>query len=267
MMRSVIFFLLLPCLTVHSQEFYAAPMQAMGNTGLAIPSIYNLTVNGAVISDLKRPKIALAYQPHFLSNDIRLQALFLALPLQKSNRIGFAMNNYGLRGTSSLSTLRAIYGRSFGSFFSTSVSTNYHQYHVKGYGSDRALSVDLGLHFKLNEMFAFGFLWRNISSSHFDDTIDQYISKEMGVGLMYRLSQELLLATDLYCHAMREMEARMGVAYDIDGLVVLRAGITSRPLQYFAGLGVDLGNFIVDISSGFHTQIGLSPQIALSYGF
>ncbi|WP_164112768.1 MULTISPECIES: DNA-binding protein [Sphingobacterium] len=267
MRTGVVIFLLLLELPIYAQEFFAAPLQGMGNTGLALPSVYNLTVNASGLSRLANAQVAVAYQPHFLTNDIQAQAFFSVVPIKKKNVIGVAINNYGLRGTSSLLTLRAIYARAFGNFISTSLSVNYHQYQVKGYGGDQTFSLDLGFHFTISEMLAIGVLLRNVSSSSFEDTIDQHIAQEGGLGLLYRFSKELLVTADVYYNTTQAMDARAGLAYDIDRLFVLRAGVTAKPMQYFAGVGITLGKLIFDISSSFHARIGYSPQIALNYGF
>lgn len=252
---------------IYAQDFFSAPSQGMGNTGLALPSIYNLSMNPSALTKLKTTQAAIAYQPHFLTNEIQAQALFFAMPFRQTSSFGLSINNYGLKGVSSLMTLRATYARAFGDVISTSISTNYHQYQVKGYGGDQALSLDLGAHFTINEMLALGLLFRNVSLSSFDDTIDQHITKEAGIGMLYRLSKELLVTADVYYNTLRAIDPRFGIAYDIDGLFVVRAGVTAKPAQYFAGIGVTLGKLIVDISSSFHGRIGYAPQIALAYGF
>ncbi|MBL1411267.1 hypothetical protein [Sphingobacterium faecale] len=267
MRLGVILLLSLLCITARSQRFYGASMQGMANTGLAVPSVYGLTANPAVVAKLERPQIGIGYQPHFLTQDIQTHALVASLPLRKYNTLGLAINNYGLKGTSSLLTVRAVYVRAFGDYFSTSVSTNYHQYHVKGYGGDNAVSMDLGAHFTFTKAMAIGLLLRNISFSRFDDSIDQSIAREIGMGLLYHISKEVLFTADAYYTALGEIDPRFGIAYSIDKLVVLRGGITLVPMQYFTGVGMTLGKFLCDISSSFHTQLGASPQVSLVYGF
>lgn len=267
MRLGVLFFLMLLWIDVCSQDFYGAPMQGMANTGLALPSVYGLTANAAVIAKLKRPHIGVGYQPHFLTNDIQTQALLAALPLGWTNALGLAINNYGLKATSSLLTLRAIYVRAFGDVFSTSVSTNYHQYHVKGYGGDNTFSLDLGAHLNVSESLSLGLLLRNVTASRFDDTIDQYIAREIGAGLLFNVSKEVLFTADVYYNAFHEIDPRFGIAYHIDNLVILRGGATLVPMQYFTGIGVNLGKLLCDVSSSFHTRLGVSPQLSLAYGF
>ena len=262
-----IMILLLLSYNLHAQTFNAAPFQGMGNTGLALESIYSLSNNSAGISKLKQTYVALAYQPHFISSEINSQALFFATPIPDVGAVGFSANNYGIRGISSLLTARAIYARSIGPQLSTSISANYHSFSVKNYGRDNTFSFDLGFQFQLDDRFQIGALARNISKAMFEDDVNEYLPYEVGLGFAYELSKQLSLTSDVYYNWEDNINYRGGLAYDIDRLIILRAGVASNPIQYFAGIGIRLDRFLVDISSAFHTKLGSSPQIALAYGF
>lgn len=261
--------LILGLLSTYSfgQDFFAAPNQAMGNSGLALPSVYSLSLNASTINQLKEPILALAYQPHFLSTSIQSHGLYLTLPFQVNNTVAFGINSHGLKGTSSLMTVRGVYSRSFGGVLSSSVATNYHQYQVKKYGIDRAFSVDIGLHYILNPSLSLGAFFRNISRTRFDDTIDQNIPQECGVGMAYQLSKELLVVTDLFYSQIKKIDPRLGISYNIDNLFIIRVGVAAKPIQYCAGVGIGLGKIQLDISSSFNVHVGYAPQLALAYGF
>lgn len=267
MRSTIVLFLGLLSTFGFGQEFYAAPNQAMGNSGLALSSVYSLSHNASTVTQLKKTTVALAYQPHFLSTSIQSQALYLIFPIQASNSVGFGINNYGLKGTSSLMTVRGAYSRSFGKRISSSITANYHQYQVKSYGLDRAFSMDLGFHFILQPSLSLGAFARNISSAKFDDTIDQYIPQEGGLGMAYQISKELLVVTDLFYNTINGFEPRAGISYLIDKLFVARVGARANPLQYSAGAGVHLDKVWIDISSTFGAKVGYAPQLAISYGF
>jgi len=78
---------------LNAQTFNAAPFQGMGNTGIATESIYSLTNNPAGIGNLKNVNLAIAYQPHFMTKELRTQAVYLALPVKNVGALGFSFRN------------------------------------------------------------------------------------------------------------------------------------------------------------------------------
>lgn len=259
--------LLLLCPSVYGQIFNAAPFQGLGNTGVALKSIYSVTNNAAGLAGLLRPEVAIAYEPNFISSSISTQALFIAFPFQSDNVIGLGMRRYGVAGVSSLLTASGAYARAFGTIFSTSLSINYHTFSVLNYGKDQVFSVDLGVQLSLLETLSLGAVFRNISKEMFADDISQYIPREVGVGLKYKVSTDIFISSDVYYDPIQHLNFRGGVSYTRDKVVALRVGASSGPTQYYAGIGIDLKPFRIDCSSSFHAQLGSSPQIACSYVF
>lgn len=260
-------FLLLLSMNLRAQTFHAAPFQGMGNTGLAIESVYSLSNNPAGIGTLDKAAIALAYQPHFMTNDLRSQAFYLTAPVKNVGSFGLGMHNYGIANVSSFLTASMSYVKSFGGIISSSISANYHRFYVKNYESDQTFSLDLGALIKISNQVNIGMVFRNASFSKFQDDTDQYLPMEAGIGVLYTVSDELSLAVDTYYEYERHMNVRGGLSYSIGNVVFLRAGIASDPTQYFAGIGLKFKSFQFDVSSSFHHRLGSSPQFALAYEF
>ena len=266
MMYRVILLLLLPS-SVYAQNFNGAPYHAMGNTGVAMESIYSLTNNTAGIARINTVNAAIAYQPHFLSSELRSQAAYLVMPIRNIGTIGFSANNYGISGTSSFLNIRGVYARNFGDMILSSISANYHRYYIQDYQSENRFSADLGFMLILNESINIGAYFRNISFSKFDDDIEQYLPREAGVGVSYKVSKQVTINTDAIYDWYEAMNYRLGFAYSIDDIIIARAGVSSGPTQYYAGFGLKFKAFQVDFSSSFHHRLGTSPQVALAYVF
>lgn len=266
MITRVLFFLFVP-VQLYAQPFNAAPFHGMGNTGLASESLYSITCNAAGLANLSSTHIATAYQPHFMTKDLRTQAAYLGVPLKHIGAIGLGIRNYGIAQVSSFLTGNLVYARSFGGVFSTSVSANYHRFHVQDYVNDNAFSLDLGALIKLGEKVNVGLLFRNTTLTKFKDDTEQYLPAEAAAGFLYKISNILSLATDVYYEFDQGINIRSGIAYSIADIVILRAGASSNPMQYFGGIGLKWNRFQFDVSSAFHTRLGSSPQIALAYAF
>jgi len=259
--------LLLLCSNLYAQTFNAAPFQGIGNTGVALKSIYSITNNAAGLVDLPSTIAAIAYQANFVSTELSTQALFVGIPIHKKNSFGLAMKRYGLTNVSSLLTVSGAYVRSFDPLFSTSINLNYHSFSVKNYGKDQTFSVDLGLQCSFTDQLVIGAVFRNISKEMFEEDIDEYLASEIAVGVAYTISEDIYLSSDLYFDTSKKVNIRAGIAYDIDKKIVFRTGASNGPTQLFAGIGVHLDHIQIECSSIFHFQLGTSPQLALSYAF
>lgn len=85
---------------LNAQTFDATPFHGMGNTGIASESIYSLTNYPAGIGSLTDVYLAIAYQPHFMTKELRTQAVYLGLPIKNVGALGLSMRNYGIQSVS-----------------------------------------------------------------------------------------------------------------------------------------------------------------------
>lgn len=259
--------LLLLCDNLYAQTFNGAPFQGTGNTGVALKSIYSITNNAAGLTGLSSAEAAIAYQANFIASELSTQVIYVALPIKKANAVGLAFHRYGLASVSSILTMSGAYVRSFGDLFSTSISINYHSFSVKDYGNDQTYSVDLGGQFPITEQITIGAIIRNISNEMFAEDIDQYLPREIALGIAFDISEQIYVSTDVYYNPFQNITVRTGASYEIDKMVALRIGASNGPTQFYGGIGLRIRNIKIDCSSSYHTQLGTSPQIALSYAF
>ena len=250
-----ILFILLFWVQLNAQTFNAAPFEGMGNTGIAIESIYSLTNNPAGLGNLTGVNLAIAYQPHFMTKELRTQAVYIGLPVKNVGALGFSMRNYGIQSVSSFLTANVSYARSFGGIFSTSVTANYHRYYVENYINDNSFSLDLGAQIRMNEQVNIGFLFINTTFSKFKDDTEQYLPTEIAAGFLYKISKDISVAGDTYYEFADGFNIRAGLEYSIANEVSLRGGVASNPMQYFGGIGLRWNKFQFDVSSSFHTRL------------
>ena len=259
--------LLLYCSSLQAQTFNGAPFLGIGNTGIALRSIYSITNNASGLVGLSSPELAVGYQMDFVSSGLSSQAIFFGLPFDSNNTLGVAVIHNGLKGISSLSTISAAYARSFARNISVSITTNYSSLKITDYGSDQSFSVDIGLQIDILEELRLGAIFRNISSDMFVSNREQYLSSEIGLGIKYDVSKSIFLSSDLYFDNVRQLALRSGMSYIINNMFSIGLGMSTEGTQYYAGVGLYLRKFRINFSSSFHSQLGSSPQVAMSYAF
>ena len=60
---------------------------------------------------------------------------------------------------------------------------------------------------------------------------------------------------------------KIGIEYKPINSFYIRMGIATNPSLSCFGIGINLKQFKVDIASSYHSTLGLSPQIGLTYQF
>ena len=60
---------------------------------------------------------------------------------------------------------------------------------------------------------------------------------------------------------------KLGLNYDVVSVLSLRTGVTFNSLQNFVGVGLHFNNFDLDVTTAFHTTLGVSSQLGLTYHF
>ncbi|EEI91848.1 hypothetical protein HMPREF0765_2562 [Sphingobacterium spiritivorum ATCC 33300] len=259
-------FLMLISLEAVSQPFNAAPFQGIGNTGIALGGIYSLTSNPAGLVEIDELQVAIAYQRYFLMQDIQTQAAYFAIPVKQLGALGISVHNYGIPSLSSFLRANFSYARNFADILSTSVSVNYHRKSVDKYGGEQVMSYDLGLQYKCNPSLTAGFIFKNITNAVLNETAADRIAQEIGAGTNYRISSGLMVNADVVTDMQDRWFIRSGLEYRLDPRLKIRGGVSSNPIEYFAGIGFVLSKIRIDLSSSFHPYLGTSPQFALAYG-
>jgi hypothetical protein len=58
---------------------------------------------------------------------------------------------------------------------------------------------------------------------------------------------------------------KAGLEYHVIDVLFLRAGIGSNPTLSTFGFGLKINQFVLDVASSYHQELGFSPQFALAY--
>ncbi|GHE23568.1 hypothetical protein [Sphingobacterium griseoflavum] len=250
-----------------AQQFSPAPFLGAGGAGIAREGVFALHDNPAGITSLKRLAVGSAYQQHFVGTGVASQAFYLAVPFASSHVIGISAVNYGIFDVISLLKAGISFARAFGHRFSSSVSVNYHQFGVQFYESERQFSADLGFQYQMLSRWKIGVFWRNISSASFMPWVDQRIPRQVGLGTLFQLTEEVQAAADIWRENALDWEYRTGITYRFVQPLCIRGGWASNPFRYTAGIGIVKRCWQIDLASTFHPTLGTSPQIAMSYVF
>lgn len=266
MILRVLILLLIP-LRLSAQQFTPAAYLGMGGAGLGESGIFSLAYNPVGLARISSATVAIAYQQHFVGTDISTQAAMLGLPIDHDAALGLNLVNYGVFELSSFVRAGLSYSKAYGNRITASLTTNYHLYSVKKYQSEKAFSADLGFKYKWTDLFYTALLFKNVSDSGFGSTVDERLEREIGLGFLYLIGEDVRMVADVVKAFSQELLYRAGVCYFFDPKFCFRTGASSGPLRYTAGCGFRDNRWTIDFAFGYHTHLNLSPQLAMSYVF
>jgi len=262
----IIFLILFFAEKLKAQTDSGPRFMAMANAGTALEGVFTLGSNQAGIASLKRSELALAFQEHNHSTNVRSIAAFFALPTYVGV-LGLYANKYSVK--QDLNELRGglTLSRLFASKFAVAGTLNYHQLSISQSGVNKALTFDLGLQYKLSQNWIIGAHFVNPLAFVQVKALSYKVSSQVRVGTSYILSNQILLAIESEYDLDDYYDFRLGLEYSIINKLKLRGGTSFAPFKQYVGAGVDLNRIGVDAATSFHPQLGASSQLSLNYAF
>lgn len=87
------------------------------------------------------------------------------------------------------------------------------------------------------------------------------------LGAQYIFSQKVFLIAEAEKTSREKTNIKLGIEYNPASNIYLRVGCCTYPSQVSFGIGVLYKGLNIDVSSMFHSVLGVSPQIGLHYTF
>lgn len=249
-----------------AQNVAGARFIGMGNTGTALDGINSLTVNQSGLTSLTATTASIFHQSHFFNADIQSQGLLIAVPT-KYGVFGGMATRYALAGTYSEIKTGLTFARRFGNEFSAALALNYHQFRIANYGGSESASVEAGVQYQVIPDFALGLHIANPGNMGYDNEAYAVIPTVGRLGAAYAFNAQVQVSADLLYLYDGGLDTRIGLEYLVIPWLAFRGGVSLRPMQQYAGFGLEWEQFQLDMSAMFHPRLGMSPQLCLSYAF
>jgi len=241
-------------------------LTAMGNNGAAVKDIWGTAANPAAIGNIKLPTLHISYENYSFANELRSEAMAFVFP-NKRFSFGLSLQRYGIPEFHTLQT-GLVFTKQFGPDFSIGLRTNYHQIHIRNYGTTTGISLDIGTFYQLSEEVALGFYFNNpLKQAYFTKAINITIPTSAYLGIAYKTSSKFLLASTLSKELHLPWNVAFGMDYQISSSLSMRSGISLMPYKLHFGIGFNLQHFNIDFTLTTQSDIGYSPQITIGYVF
>ncbi|RFS21006.1 hypothetical protein DVR12_16790 [Chitinophaga silvatica] len=145
------------------------------------------------------------------------------------------------------------------------------------YGKQLSKNLGIGLHFNYTITstqgmgsegsvgFRLGGIWHTNKQLHIGCLLAKEQNKSIiGAGLGFEASKDCLVTAEIINWA-NYFQAKLGFIYRVASALAILAGGGAGTQQNFAGFNIYWNAWTIGFTSGFHTTLGITPSIALSW--
>ena len=248
---------------------------AAGYTGLGAYSfnhvdVFSFTSNPASLAQLKNSSAGVYAERRFLLSELNSYTAIMGLPTTsgnfavKANYSGFSDYNETQSGLA--------YGRKLGHKIDIGAQFNYYGIRIAGYGNASAISFEAGAVLHITERLHAGVHVNNpvggkFGKNHPDSDREEKLSSLYSFGLGYDASEKFLVSAVIEKEEDQPVNVTAGLQYKFLPQLLARAGISSATSTGWLGLGLTLRSFRLDITAGYHPQLGVTPGLLFLFNF
>lgn len=229
--------------------------------------VFGARANAAALSRIKQNGAGVYGEKRFMLEHLNMYSLSAALRTG-SGTFGLGGSYFGF-SQSNQTQLSLSYGRKVTSTIDVGASFHYHAISQAGiYGNSSAITGSAGALLHLSEKITAGLHVYNPFRARWSKTTDaERLPSRYTFGIGYDASDRFYISAELEKEEGQEVNVNLALHYQIIPQLFIRGGITSVTSSYFAGLGIQLATFRLDLATSFHPQLGVSPGVVLLYSF
>jgi hypothetical protein len=239
---------------------------AMGGTSVAHNDFWSLANNQAGTAWIKNLCAGMGFENHFLSTDFMYQKLGLIIP-SGAGTFGVVAERAGNEQYIEFKAALS-YARRFGKHFSVGVALNYIRIHIAAdYGSRSLLTCGIGMMFLADKHLTIGVHLDNPVPIKITDAPTDQLPPLIRLGLSYMFSGVFLTSLEIEKDQEHPVVIKTGAEYRITKVVFVRIGVSTSPMIFSFGCGLEFGRLLFDMASGYHQDLGFSPSGSIIYTF
>jgi hypothetical protein len=241
-----------------------ARSNALGNISILHQDFWAAENNPGALGFIKQWGAGVSYKNPFLVNDLAYKSAVFSYPVSQGS-FGISVGQFGYNLYNE-NKVGISYGQRLSKTFSLGVQLNYLSTQIgEGYGSSSALSGTIGLMALVTDELTVGAVVVNPNQAKLTTFQDERYPTLIKLGVGYEFSNKVNLMTEVVKDIDFSPQAKVGIEYQAMDIVYFRIGYASDPSLSTFGFGLNYQDFTLDFASGFHSTLGFTPQISLSF--
>ena len=225
----------------------------------------SFTGNQAALAQVKSAGIGVFGERRFMLSETSVYTLGASLPTRLGN-FGIQLNYAGFKNFNE-NKIGLAYARRLGKLVDIGVQFNYYGYRIPSYGNASTINFEIGAMLHLTDRLNAGIHVYNPVGGKLGKNSDEKLAASYKFGLGYDASDRFFISSEIIKEEDKAVNVIVGMQYHFAKQFFVKAGFISESTTAYAGAGVAWKNLRVDISSGYHPQLGFSPGLLLIINF
>jgi hypothetical protein len=268
MKRIILLFILTPISLFSSNGDgpIGARSAALGHASSCLFDVWSTRNNQGSLGFVRKAEVGAFYENRFFVKELTQSGFAAAMPLKKGT-FGFSYSSLGYKlYRESQATIS--YGMKLSENISAGVAFDYLNTKIADiYGQANAFTGSVGLTAKILPQIVISTHVYNPFRAKITNYNNEKIPTIFKFGAQYFFSKKVFLVAEAEKTSAQKINIKGGIEYNPSDLIYIRVGGSSYPAQASFGIGVNYNGLKIDVSSSYHSVLGISPQIGLSYAF
>jgi len=243
-----------------------ARSSALGNASVGLVDLFSFHHNPGALGFMKTGGAAVTYENRYLLRELQSQGFVVAQPI-KTGVLSLGGQFYGheqFRTT----RIGGGYSMQLSDNFSAGVQLNYMNLRLDPfYGVRHALTAEFGMLLKVNDKLNLGFSILNLGRTQLSEFQDDRFSTIMRLGASYKISEHLILVTEISKDITYATRLRGGMEFSPNNQFYLRMGAQGAPVEFSGGMGMKWDRLMLDLGTNYHQVLGWTPSISILFHF
>ncbi|MBL7937596.1 MAG: hypothetical protein JNM51_17465 [Bacteroidia bacterium] len=243
-----------------------ARSSSLGHASSCLYDLWSARNNQGSLGFVRQNEVGAFYENRFFVKELTHSGFAIVSPIKKGT-FGFVYSSLGYKlYRESQATLS--YGMKLNESISAGIAVDYLNTKIADiYGQAHAVTGSIGLTAKLLPQVVVSTHIYNPFRAKITNYNNEKIPTIFKLGAQYIFSSKVFIIAEAEKTSAQKINIKSGIEYKPSSLIYIRAGGSSYPSQAAFGIGVNYNGLKIDLSSSYHSILGLSPQIGLSYAF
>jgi len=241
-----------------------ANTMALGNTATTQQNVFSVIDNQAGLAGVDNILIGVTSNNSFLIEGLYTFTAVTGIPT-KSGNFGAGLQYKGYEGYNELKATIA-YGRKLFENLNIGASINAYNLNITNYGNTMVINATIGLQAQLSKQLLLGAHISNPVKINLTEDEQSVLPTTLTAGLRYKPSSKASVYVEGEKSISNTAIFKGGLAYQIINNFELMIGAASSVDSFTAGLNWQMKSLQIAFAGSYHTVLGFSPALSLSYG-